>query len=72
MSSRLNISTPATLTVLSGTGTLASLALSSLTDGPPGGISVSGATSGTLTVQAVNGVATFSNLSFNQAGTFTL
>jgi hypothetical protein len=57
MSSRLNISTPATLTVLSGTGTLASLALSSLADGPPSGISVSGATSGTLTVQVIAGNA---------------
>jgi hypothetical protein len=52
VSSRLNISAPATLTVLSGTGTLSSLGVL-----PPGGVSVSGASSGTLSLQVIAGNA---------------
>ena len=52
MTSRLNISAPATLTVLSGTGTLSSIDVL-----PPGGVSVSGADSGILAVQVIAGNA---------------
>ncbi len=52
MTLRLNISAPATLTVLDGTGTLSSIDVM-----PPGGVSVSGPASGTLALQVIAGNA---------------
>ena len=52
MTLRLNISAPATLTVLDGTETLSSIDVM-----PPGGVSVSGAAAGTLALQVIAGNA---------------